>query len=158
MSDAPASTGAKGVAYAEDQLGVHLIHESAKIARKEFDAVSRGIADKKTRKRELESRIQDREMELAEEERIKHVDMSQAAMERKLKVVFHNDRELRILRNVLLETNAEIDLAEYELRGIEADIKIAVARLQELGGYLNYLAAIKQAELAKRQEKQEKQE
>jgi hypothetical protein len=50
------------------------------------------------------------------------------------------------LRGELLESIGDVEGLEYDRAMNETDIKIAVARLHELGGYFEYLAAIKRAE------------
>ena len=72
--------------------------------------------------------------------------MSVAAMERHIKTVFFKDSALQDLRVKREAAVSEIEGLEYDVRVIETDIKIAVGRLTELGGYLQYLAAIKLAQ------------
>jgi hypothetical protein len=43
----------------------------------------------------------------------------------------------------------DVEGLEFDKAIHEADIKIAVARMQELGGYFAYLAAVKESEIAR---------
>lgn len=138
----------KAVRYAERELGVHLVHHEAHAARKCLEEDLADLNELRRHKRQLENELTDREMGVVEEQRTKHPDMSQAAMERRLKVLIWTDEQARKIRSDLEQVQYHIDLRESSIRLSEATIKIAASRLQELGGYLNYLAAIKQADEA----------
>ena len=140
-----ASPAAKALAYAEKELGVHTVYEEARQARQFLESTLNMLRERRESRREEEARIESREMDIVADERGKHAGMSEAAMARHLKVVFHNDGYLRQLRTNLRELQDSIEGLEYDKVMAEVDIKIAVSRLQELGGYLQYLAAIKQS-------------
>ena len=89
-------------------------------------------------------------MELAIDERGKHSDLSATAMKEHLKIVVFKDAAWRKLRDEIRELADQIDGAEMDRKIKERDIEIACARMHELGGYLNYLAAAKNASLATR--------
>lgn len=137
--------------YALETVGVDRVHDEARAHRDKLDGLYTELSTAKDAKRDLEFRLHDREMEVASDERGKHPDMSAAAMEKHLKVALARDDDYRSLREQLSKVIGDIDGLEYDVRLTETDIKIAVGRLQELGGYFNYLAAIKQAETAKKQ-------
>jgi hypothetical protein len=134
---------ARALKYAEETLQVHDVFDAALQARSALSEVAQKVSDLKSKRRSIEAEIHDREMDLTIEEAEKH-SMSVSAMERHLKIVFHKDETLRNLRASLDATIAEYSTAEVAVQLCEVDVKIAVARLAELGGYLNYLAAIKQ--------------
>jgi hypothetical protein len=142
------SPGARALAYVE-QLGVHQVYNDAQLKRSELDKVFDELATLRDKKREDETLLTDREMELLAEERGKHPDHSQAAMDRHLKVVHWSDEQCRALRGQLAQVSGEIDGLQYDRDMLETDIKIAVARLHELGGFLTFMAAIKEAETAR---------
>lgn len=149
MTDAPPSPGLKALNYANDTLGVNKVYEDALKIREELNETLTLLSDARDKKRELESKLVDVEMFVAAEERGKHADMSQAAMDKHLKVALHNHPEWRTLRANLANLAGEMDGLEMDKTMHETDIKIAVSRMQELGGHLQYLAAIKQSETAK---------
>jgi hypothetical protein len=149
MSENPTpSPGARSLAYAES-LGVHSVYDEVLAKRTELDQCLTEIATLRDKKRDDETLLQDREMELLSDERGKHADMSQAAMDRHLKVVYWSDERHRELRASLAQVSSELDGLGYDRDMLETDIKIAVARLHELGGYLQFMAAIKEAETAR---------
>lgn len=139
------SSEVKALRYAEDTLGVHTTHAAAIESRDKLDSLHNDLLQCKNKRRFLESYLQDREMELLEEQRGANPDMSQAAFERHMKVVLSNDGDVRETRDELATLAGEIDDLQYKIEIIHLDIKIAVARLQELGGYFEFLAVIKQA-------------
>ena len=146
----PASPGRKAMAYAEEVLGVHSEYEKAVTARNSLDACLTSLSEARDKRRTLEAKVADREMDISADERGHHPDMSAAAMERHLKVAFAKDEQLSILRTELLGVNGDIDGLECDKTMHEIDIKIAVARLGELGGYFHYLAAVKEAQTAEK--------
>lgn len=132
--------------YAENHLGVHRVHDEAESLLAELDEAMSALDSAIDARRTLDERIEDRQMQLLIEERGKAADISQAAMDRRLKEVYHKDETLRRLR---MERNAKAG----EASGLELDIeytkyrlKVKVARMEELGGYFQYLAAVKNAE------------
>jgi hypothetical protein len=141
--DPVTSPARKALDYAEVTLGVHAAHEQARQARQGLDAILTSISDKRDEKRDVENQIEVHELEILSDERGKHPEMSVAAMDRHLKEVFYKSTHLTELRDVLRRTVGDIEGLEYDRVMFETDIKIAVARMQELGGYLQYLAAIK---------------
>lgn len=140
------SSGLKALKYAEDNLGVHRVHEEAVAYRNGLDEVLTELSDSRDHKRDLELQLHDREMQVAAAEYGKHPDMAQTRMDKHLKQALSQDAGWRELRNAISKVTGKIEGLDYDRAILEADIKIAVARLQELGGYLTYLAAIKQAE------------
>jgi hypothetical protein len=143
------SPGKKAIDYAEEELGVHRVHETALTARANLDRILTSLSEARDARRDLESRIQDREMEVSSDERGKHPEMSDAAMGRHLKVVYNQDDNLRELREQLNKVIGDIEGFDYDRAIEESDIKIAVGRMNELGGYFAYLAAIKLSNQAK---------
>lgn len=133
----------KALVYAEDNLGVHTVLQTAEQARAALDNVYTELSKAGDSKRDLHDRITDLEWLIASEERGKHPDMSAAAMEKHLKVAYSKNDDHRELRDQLRKATGDVEGLEYDARILEYDIKIAVARMTELGGYLNYLAAVK---------------
>lgn len=140
------SPGLKALKYAEEQLGVHSVYAAALAARESLDATLTSLSEARDKKRLLESQLQDAEMEVASEEHGKHPEMSATAMREHLKVALSNSGTVRELRESLSESVGDIDGLEADRKMSEIDISIASSRLQELGGYFQYLAAIKLAQ------------
>lgn len=137
------SPALKALEYAEFQLGVHAVYESALKAREELDGVLTEIDSIRDRKRSVEREISDLEMDILFEERSKHPEMSAAAMDKHLRLAYHQNGQLKALRENHVKTVGELDGREIDKSVLEADIRIATARMIELGGYLQYLAAVK---------------
>lgn len=150
------SAARKALTYAETELGVNSVYLEVLSVRNKLDSTLTELSTARDKKRDLDERLQDREMEIRAEERARHTEMSAAAMDKHVKVALHNDDSVREYREQIQSTVSDIEGLEFDKSMHDTDIKIAVARLQELGGYLNYLAAIKQAALIKPPEKQEK--
>lgn len=138
--------------YAEVTLGVHTCYEKAEAAHKELDEIVLELDKAQDEKRYLTDQLADKEMDLLIAERGKHADMSGAELERHMKIVKHKDTDLIQLRQRLLAVGGRVNGLEYDADVQKQSIKIQTARMEELGGYFRYLAAIKEAEnLIKRQ-------
>lgn len=129
--------------YAEDKLSVHKVYEDVLAKRNELDSLLGELSEARDRKRDLEARRTDREVLIASEEWSKHPDMAVSRMEKHVKQAYANDDEVRDYREQLIKLTGDIEGFEFDRDILETDIRIACARLQELGGYLNFLAAIK---------------
>lgn len=134
--------------YAETKLEVHEILARTVEAREKLDEIYTILANNRDKKRALTHRIESREMDLAIAERGKHTDMSQAQMDKHLRMVIHQDEALIEARRELREVEDTLDGAEFDRRLEEKTIEIGCARMNELGGYLNYLAAVKSASVS----------
>lgn len=145
MSDSSApSDGRKALDYAEKELGVHVVYQTAVEARQKLDAILTDLSNARDRKRDTEARLMDAELEVANNEWAKHPDMAVTRMEKHLKTALAQDDTVRELREQVARAASDIDGLEMDKLMSETDIRIAVARLQELGGYFHYLAVIKQ--------------
>lgn len=138
----------KALAYAEDQLGVHrtwINCESITVALADLYGQQAGF-EAETRK--LDYEIQDRKARLLSEAYNASPDMSAAAFERYMKVAYAEDDHLAALEQSRLEAMSRRDVIGGQIRANEANHKGHVARLNELGGYLHYLAETKAASTA----------
>jgi hypothetical protein len=136
----------KALAYAEDKLGVHTTYEQAVQAKEDLDRLLSDLDKAHDRKRGLQGAIEDRTFDLLTEERGKHADQSATWLDQHMKGVRNKDDAMRKYRAALDEVSSEIQGLEYDAEILKFHIKISVARLEELGGYLHYLAAVKEAE------------
>lgn len=133
----------KAIQYAEETLGVHEIFVLAKEHRDKLDTLFTHLAEKEDQRRKIDDRIADRDMQIVSEERSKHVDVSQAALDRLVKESVRVDPEHTALRVAQRDLTDDIEGLRYDVRIVERDITISTARMTELGGYLQYLAACK---------------
>jgi hypothetical protein len=132
--------------YAENHLGVHRVHEEAETLLAELDEAMNALDSAIDARRTLDEQIDDRHMLLLIEERGKAADISQAAMDRRLKEVYHKDEELKRLRMQRNAKAGEASGLELDIEHTKYRLKVKVARMEELGGYFQYLAAVKNAE------------
>lgn len=143
MTEPAESAALKALRYAEDQLGVHLVYNLATDDRNKLDGLLTDIGEARDKKRITERSIEDRQFEIMSRELATHPAMSAAAMDKHLKLAYHGDPDLQQLRAQHVAAVNDLDGLELDRAMVETDIKIAVARLNELGGYFEYLAAIK---------------
>lgn len=140
------SPARKALDYAEGVLGVNSVYNECLARRGALDSVMLELEAKKNERRERESFLRDREMELIEVERAANPTESQAAFERRFKVVLSNDGDVRECRDQLSYLAGEIGELEYKESILSKDIQIFVARMHELGGYFSYLAEVKRSQ------------
>lgn len=148
----------KGLAYAENQLGVHACYESANKAHNSLDEVITALDKAQDKRRTLTEAIADREADLLGDEWGKHPDMAASRMDHHMRLIKRKDSMLVQIRMQLNEAQSEVTGLEYDADVLKQRIKIESARMEELGGYLSYLAAIKQAEITEKTKNQETQE
>lgn len=143
MPDKADSPALKALKYAETNLGVHAVYTEATTAHIALDTCLTSLAESREQKRLLEDLMEDSQMEIVADERSKHPEMSEAGMTRHLKLAYASDARLKQNRIHLRSLANEIEGLEYDRAILETGIKISVARMSELAGYLTYLAAIK---------------
>lgn len=148
MTDDP-TPEVKSLRYAEG-LGLNSVWEESLVKRQALSEKVLDLSNARNRKRELEAYKTDLEMAATEEEYSKHPDLSVAAMERHLKLVFSNHAEIRETKDEITVVVGQVELLEHEIMLLKTDIEIAVARLHELGGYFQFMAVIKQAEITRK--------
>jgi hypothetical protein len=136
---------AKALAYAEGELGVHKVYEDAQAAYASLEETITTLAKERDEKRRLEFALADREQEIIQQAWIDNPDMSQTRMDKHVKTLIHADTGWKELRTALSAATFRVDTLEGDQRLCEHDIKIAVSRMGELGGYLHYLAEVKRA-------------
>lgn len=145
----PESPEVRSLRYAEG-LGLNSVYEHATEARKVLEDKYMTLNDLRNRRRTVESFQRDCEMEIVEAERSKHPDMSQAQMDKHLKVAFSNSSDIRESREELSLLAGQIELLEHEVDLLNADIRIDSARLNELGGFFQFMAVLKQSESSRK--------
>lgn len=143
----------KAVAYAEDVLGVHEIYAEVLGLENQLrgeKGLLREVADNEANIRSLEKSIADRTIELRIEKRGDNPEMSATAFEAHLKVVVNSDPSIVHLTEQLERAKNVLDAVASEAREVELAHRSRVARLNMLGGYLQYLASAKNASTAAR--------
>lgn len=136
---------AKALAYAENQLGVHSVFEGVQQHLEYLDTQLGDLDKALDAKRAVNEKIEDREAQLIGEKRGTHPEMTDTGFQTRLKEWRRKDPELQLLRAELNIALAEIQGAEMDLELTRARIKTGCARMEQLGGYLNYLASVKNA-------------
>jgi len=143
----------KALSYAEDTLGVHSVYDDAVAFRDKLDKILTDLSEARDSRRDIEMKITDREMEITSDQRSKHPDMPVTRWDKHIKESFRDDDEMRALREQNFKVVGDIEGLEFDKQMCETDIKIGIARMTELGGYLQYLAAVKLGSVISQPEK-----
>lgn len=138
--------GAKALKYAEDHLKVHSVYEEALALVAEASHLRVDVITLRRLKATAETIYLDAEYDFISDLRGANAGMSQTAFGPFSKQEVHRDPTLRGLRGDLAEQSHKIEQAEANLSTVRNRIEIVTARMNELGGYLAYLAAVKEAE------------
>lgn len=137
----------RAAAYARDTLGVDKVYDAANAGHNALaDALGR-LTEAARERRRVDAEILDNEIEIASIERGKHTDLSQAAFERHLKEVLHNAVQLVELRQERAELHAQYEQADADAEIARSRVRIECARMEELGGLLDFYAWTKAATL-----------
>jgi non-ribosomal peptide synthetase component F len=137
--------GNRGIKYAEEQLRVHDVYADALAGAHDADTSRRHLAMTRREKWQAEEAYTDAELEFIAAKRGDNPDMSQTAFDKYVKGEIHKNPDLRRMRAALADLNLELDATEAAIRRSQNQVDTAHSRMTELGGYLNYLAAIKAA-------------
>lgn len=133
------------VTYAEQELGVHKVYEDALAAQVELDALAASLDEANDSRRYLLDMIADREVELLDDERAKHASQSATWLKEHMKSAERKDAKLTELRGKMMEIDSTRQGLDYDYEVCKSKLRLLEARMNQLGGYLNYLAAVKQA-------------
>ncbi len=134
---------AKALKYAEEVLGVHKDYE---IAAEQLEALDELLADldkAQDQRRQLDEDYADREVDLVNEMRGVHPNMSDTRFKSELKGWERTDDALRKVRVELNGVRGEIQGLEYDIDIAKLRIRTSCSRMEQLGGYLYYLAVVK---------------
>lgn len=133
--------------YAENTIGVHQVHEEAEGLLKTLDEVFTALDAATDARRTLDEKIDDHQMDLMITLRGSvGSEISQAAFDKRLKEVYHKDETLRKLRQERNAKAGEASGLELDAEYFKYQLKVKVGRMEELAGYFQYLAAVKNAE------------
>lgn len=136
----------KALAYAEDQMGVHRTYSEMGAVTVRLQDLYRERAGYESETRSLDHQAEQRKNAILREVTLANGDVSQAAQDRAYRLACAEDEQLASIQEVRLTAMSRRDSIEAEIRGAEANHKAFVARLKELGGYFEYLSAVKTAE------------
>lgn len=137
-------SGAKALKYAEEELGVHKIYESTQGYLEDLDIALGDLDKAQDARRKLDETYADLEVELINNMRGVHPNMSDTRFKSEFKIWEREDKALSDLRVDLNKVRSDIQGLEYDIEILKLRIKTGSSRMVELGGYLNYLAVIKQ--------------
>ena len=133
------------VQYAEDVLNVHGVFDEAESVYIRYTTALDAHTDNVAAVRTLREGLADAEAEVSVRERAANPDQSVTAFEKHLKDVLRNDSEVRKIRHNLMEAQYAADQSEADIKRHDGKLKMLAARMEELGGLLNYFAATKMA-------------
>lgn len=150
-------SSARAIKYAENRLGVHEVYDTVEDAIKQLDSLLADLDKAQDSRRKLDDEYADREVEMIGEKRGMHPSMSDTRFKSEMRIWEREDPKLSELRSKLSEVRGEIQGLEYDAEILRHRIKAGSSRMEELGGYLNYLAAVRseqtQAETTNKEEK-----
>lgn len=135
-----------GVQYAEQQLGVNETYDELQVAYKQYESQSDNLNKLKHNKRDREEDVLVSEQDIITKLRVEHSSMSQAQMDKLVKSTFFTDPAHKILRDAANAAAYAVEVVEAEVKLWDRKMNMLTARLNELGGYFNYLASLKNAE------------
>jgi uncharacterized FlgJ-related protein len=137
----------KALSYAEDSLGVHRTWIELQGVNAHLQDLYRQRSGFESETRTLDAQIETRKNQILREVSLTPTkEMSQAAQDRAYRLACAEDETLASIQEIRLDAMARRDQVAAEIHGAEQNHKAYVARLRELGGYFEYLSAVKTAE------------
>jgi len=134
---------ARALKYAEDTLGVHRVYETASEQLVVLDELLSDLDKAQDRRRQLEDDYADREVELIGEMRGVHPSFSDTKFKSEMKIWEREDTRLREVRVELSKVRSELQGLDIDLEMARMRIRVNCSRMEQLGGYLRYLAEVK---------------
>lgn len=136
---------ANSVEYAEDTLGVHKVYDDCTQRLEEHDKAKNTYLTALSDIRQLKAAVVEREAEITSDERGKHPDMKITAFKQHVGVKCEQDTVHKAYRDDLAVAESSRDEAEQDMRHHELGVRALTARMNELGGLLEFYSAAKQA-------------
>lgn len=93
--------------------------------------------------RQLRDQINDREHQIVTGSRPAFIELSETAWNKKAKELFHDDPNLKELRQKIRDEEAKHDQAQADVKYCTTDCQMFASRMDELSGLLNFYAASK---------------
>lgn len=138
----------RALAYAEDTLGVHRVWADTQDLAAQISNGHEQVAAFDAEVRSLALQIENHRNALLLEAASANPEMTPTAFERHMKLTYAGDDELKTLNRLHADATSRRESMAATVRGHQANHNGFVARLNELGGYFQYLAAVKQARTA----------
>lgn len=138
----------RAIGYAEDTLGVHRLWLDTQQLSVQLNDLYQMMAGYTMESRKLDYEMENAKNTILARESEQNESMTPTAFERHMKVIFAADPDLAIIRKLQMEAMGRRDAAEASVKSVERNHNGHVARLRQLGGYLNYLAVAKSAQIS----------
>lgn len=137
----------RAIAYAEDTLGIHRTWVETMSLAAQLNDLYGQLAGFTTETRILDWSLDERKNELLVLQSKANTEMSIAAFERHMKLVFAEDDQLASIGKTKVDAMARRDAVEASIKSVERNSNGCIARMKQLGGYLEYLAVTKAAQM-----------
>jgi len=137
----------RAIAYAEDTLGVHRVWVDVQELALQLNDLYQMLAGFTTETRNLDYEFDVRKNQILVEESNNNADLSPTAFERHVKLVCAADEQLESIAKAKVDAMARRDGVEATIKSVERNSNGHIARLKQLGGYFEFLAVTKAAQL-----------
>jgi hypothetical protein len=137
----------RAIAYAEDTVGVHRTWLYTQELQVQLNDLYQEQSGYLTETRNLDWQIDRRKNQILIEESEANASMAVTAFERHIKLVIAKDDELASLYEVRCQAMSRRDAVEATIKSVERNSNGHIARLKELGGYFEFLAVTKAAQM-----------
>lgn len=137
--------------FTEGELDVHGVYDKALDAHSDFEESEDEAAYFGAEVRELHERIDRREAYVASEHRAANPDMSATGFKDYISEVLVQDEELQDLRDKLNEAMKQRDKCQAHADAKKYEVRVHVARMEELAGLLRLYAETRAASRASRE-------
>lgn len=144
------------VEWAEKNLGVNSVYAEALLLQEQLDDLANHLDKAQDVIREVNERIANRETDLYLHERSTHADQSATWLKEHVKHAERKDDTLTALRAELIAAQSNKSGFDYDWEVLRSQLRILEARMIQMGGYLNFLAVAKQAELTTKTQENQK--
>lgn len=141
---------ANPVQYAEDALGVHQVYETAMALQSQFQDLTDTLNNLRNIKRDQEMDLQVTEADVTLQVMNDTMGESLAARERAIKTALAESDDVQNKKQQVRVTTDLIAENESNRAAIKLRVESLNARMIQLGGYLQYLAAAKLASTTRR--------
>lgn len=137
----------RAITYAEDQLGVHRTWIDLQELNTQLNDLYQMRSNFEIETRRLDWQLDVRKNEILVSASEDSKDMNVTAFERHVKLLTAKDEHLLSINQSRVDAMSRRDSVEATIRSAEQNHKAHIARLNELGGYFNYLGVAKAAQL-----------
>lgn len=135
------------VTYAEQELGVHKVWYEALNIEERLADLQAEIAGLSGSIRTQQEKYDTAEANFIMEKRAEMADKSHSAFEREVKALIATNQDLSEHRKVIHDLTSNREQKEAEANSCKNRLRLAEARMKELGGLLHFYAATKSAQV-----------